>query len=341
MRRKGVQAIGLAMAVGTAWSGALGGPLHPEWVAAEATWVAHFDAEAFFASTLGSGVLEFGGAMIAVELEEVRQEIGIDPLKDIFGLSAFGEGEDKSKVTIILEATPAIDGLLERAPEMGEGYRKFTDGASTIHAWKDDDEEWFAFVTNGAAPDRRLVLISHDLMLLRAGMLRLGAREGDVGSPALRDARPEPGSIVFFAASTLPGLEDEDGPVAALLHNARGMVAQMGEVGGKLRINVSFDTGDAEQANNVMMMAQGLMALGRMAAASKPDLKEALPIFNAVRFAVTGSAFSVSMEYESRKILSIVKADIEAEAMRNKGDGNDGDAHHKVKIRKKSQQPKE
>jgi hypothetical protein len=290
---------------GFAW----GGPLRPEWVASDATWVVHVDAEALATSDLGVAALAHGAMIAHDELDELRQELGIDVTKDIFGVTAFGVDEDDSTFSVILEATTVIDQLLAKAPEqMGAAYSNITEGDKTIHKWSEDGEDFFAYVKNSATPDRRLVLVSMDLLRLRDGMMRLEAKApgANVAAP-LAAVRPGAGSILFLSASELPGMHDNDGPAAAMMQNAKGLIVDVGETNGQFTVRAEVDTGDVENATNLLSMAQGLIAMGRMAGASEPDAKQLLPLLNALALTADGAKLRLKFEHNSESLIGLME----------------------------------
>lgn len=332
--------LGVAAMAGVAW----GGPLRPEWVAPDATWVVHVDAEALAASNLGIAALAHGALLAHDELEELHQELGIDVTKDIFSVTAFGIDENDGTFAAILEATPVIDQLLAQAPEhLGAAYSNITEGDKTIHSWKQEGEEFFAYVKNSATPNRRLVLVSMDLLRLRDGMMRLEARApgANVASP-IANARPGAGSIVFLAANELPGLNDNDGPAAALMQNANGLVVDIGETNGQFTAHAELDTGDAETATNVLSMIQGFIAMGRMAGASEPEAKQFLPLLNALALTADGAKLNLNFQYSSQSLvglMALINDHHEAHHRHGHDDNeNENDVEVEVKVETKTKQ---
>lgn len=333
MCARGVLFAGAIGAAAALTGAAAAGPLRPEWVSPDATWVVHIDAEAAMRTELGQCLLDLGGGELRTEIGTLRDEIGIDPFTDVFSVTAFAAGEDDSTVGIIVEATTVVDDLLQRANEFGEQYRSFTEGDKTIHTWQDDDKTVYAYVKNSAAPDRRLVLVSMDLLRLRSGMLRLEARGMGAEVPApLENARPSAGSFLFVSASEMPGIEESDAPpLTLLMQNAKRALLDVGEAAGRFTARASLDTGNAQAAQDAVAMFQGFVAMGRMAASSEPDIQSMLPLLNGLNVSAADGTLLVRFEYDSASLMEMARS----MHAKEHGANDDGERDVEVKVKKK------
>lgn len=326
----------LAGAVGTgrAWAEAL----HPQFVTSNATWVIHLDLDAAKSSTLARSLLEGDvGAEIMQGMSEVQQAIGINPLTDLHGITIFGETEAEDEALVLVSTTSAIDAPLAKIQMLVENYAAVQEGDRTIHSWKQDDEQVYAYARPGTGPDDRLVLFSGNLDELKKGMLHMERPVGAAPAPVLGRAQPQPGSIVFMVADTLPNFEHDD-DAAAILKFARTITFDAGEAAGQLFVEGLVSTDTPGDASNVVQVAQGIMALGRMAVATDPDLRPFAKLLDACRISADGATLHASFRFDSRELAQIA-AQLEAmDRMSDHDDDQDDDDDDdgvKVNIEKK------
>ncbi len=288
---------------------ALGGPLMAERVLPDATWVVHVDVEAIAGSNICRTLLgtHIGAEIRADIAEDAMEELGIDPLKDVRGVTVFGHSEIEGEALVLVSATEAIDVPLGKLPEVVKEYREIREGARVVHTWKEEDETVYAYAAPGRGAGERVVLFSGNFEELRRGMLRLETGGAEV-APALERGRPGAGAFFFFAASEIPDLvKGEDDPPAMLLRHAKGVALEVGEQGNELRGDARITTAGAEEAGTMLQVVQGLMALGRMAVGSEPDLAPLSKFFDGCRASTEGSALTVSVRIDAAALHETIK----------------------------------
>lgn len=297
----------------------LAGPLVSQRILPDATWVLHVNVEAVTESNIGRAMLdgEIGAEIRADLANDGMQELGIDPLRDVKGITLFGHGEDDSHAVVIVSGTPAIDGALARLPEIAEGYTEIREGDRVVHSWRDGDETNYIYACPGSGPGERLVLFSENIDELRRGMVRLEVGGADV-APALQQQTPAAGSFIFFSAEEFPGMLDHAEEASAIFRYARGMTLDAGESGNEFRADARLRTETPAEATTMLQVVQGMMALGRMAAAGEPDLQPLLRIADGCRASTDGAALALSFRIDSGVLAEIAR---EFEAMEQ-------DRHH-------------
>ncbi|MBL8746066.1 MAG: hypothetical protein JNK58_06890 [Phycisphaerae bacterium] len=305
---------------------ALAGPLLPERVLPDATWVLHVDIESMVNSTFGRAVLDGSmGAEIRAEItEEAMQEMGIDPLRDLRGLTIFGHTEEETEAVILISATNAIDAPLAKLPDIVPNYSAIREGDRVVHSWRDDDETVYAYAAPGRDAGERLVLFSGNVDELRRGILRLEMGGADL-APALKGRAPTPGSFVFFSADQIPGLADGN-DMSALLRFARGIVFDAGEQGNELHADARVTTSGQEDANTMLQVVQGMMALGRIAASSEPDIQPLLKIADGCRASTDGADLLVTLRLDLATITQAIREMDEHERADDQDDAKEDEA---------------
>src|SRR5262245_6317869 len=108
---------------------ALAGPLHKSRVAPDAQWLAHIDVEAFVDSQIMQFIKTEGDSIDIDldDLEQMRKEIGLDPLKDVKDITAYGNGnpENDANFVAVFTTTAAVDQLVEKIKTEAPSYKQF------------------------------------------------------------------------------------------------------------------------------------------------------------------------------------------------------------------------
>lgn len=308
-----------AAAVGLA-SVSLAKPYDPRLVPANAFWVAHVDAEAALASTLGRYVLEKGGAHLDLELAKVRSELGLDPLKDVKSFTAFGMTEDDDDGVIIISTTTAADRALAMAMTKGEHQQSVVDGV-TIHSF--DDDAGFV-VLPGANADERLVVAGEDHALIAAAVnnLKAPAQGVDLAKGAITRG-PGENSIVFFHASKIgEGLNVE--PLSVIMQRMEGIRVDVGERQGQVVAELDILSSDEAEANDISQMVQGLVAMARFAGGQEPEAAPFLDLLNGLSQTTDGRTVSLRLAVDPNRLIKLAE---DTGALHFDFDHDDDDAH--------------
>jgi hypothetical protein len=346
-------AAAVVLCAGTAQAG----PLRPELVAPEATWLVHVDVEGIIASALGREIMAHheGHGDVQDVIAEIHGELGLDPTKDVKSVTAFGVDADDEEAVVLIDATEAVDQAMKKLPEQ-PGYKTIVEGQQTIHSWTEGDDTQYVYVGPGAGAGDRLVLVSQDLEQVKSSMMRLIARgNGGKAVAALAGGGPKAGSLLFVSAGDLAALGDHGHEEASeIIKYAKSLRVDVGETAGKLFVDGVLVTPDAEAANNMSQVVAGLMALGRMAAAGEPQAKPALGLFDALKFQAEGASVKFQFSYDVQALLQTLSAldddgddDADDDAGQAQGAAAKDGEHHEhvvkksVKVKSKSESAKD
>lgn len=284
----------------------MAGPLTPNHVASDATWVVHMDMEAFVSSPLGQqqSVREIM-QHLHTELNGAEANLGIDPARDIKGVTISGVNEHDENALVVVSATSALDAPLARVGELVDDYNAITEGTRTIHSWLiDGQERVYAYVRQGADATERVAVFSGNLDSLRAGMLRVESGPAATMPQALANAAPSPGSFIYFRGSDLSEALGDD--AAAMLQNTTAVVFESGDLAGRFFARATLTTPSEEDAISVQQVAQGLYAMARMAASNEPEAKPYLKFMNGFNATVSGATVTLGYENDSAEIGKLI-----------------------------------
>ena len=271
---------------------AIAGPLQPDRVPADARWLLHVDVEALVDSSVGGDILA-NAEMFDLELDEIEEELGLDPKEDFYSVTIYGEGDpdDEEDLVVMLETSPRVDDVLD-ALSNEDAYREIEANGYTLHRW---DDEFYAWIGRADERNRRLVVMAgRKLNVIDALRVRDGKRKsladgaGDDSHSVMGD-HPKAGSLVFAFARGMPWLEDDDDPASVIARRSDRMLIDLREKGETATLHAAIAAKTEEDADNIRDVIQGVVALGRILSNSDSELDELNTLLNNVRVTSEGN----------------------------------------------------
>ncbi len=296
------------------------GPVNKGWIAANATWYVHVDSEAAINSSLGQFVVTNRGRLGLAGMDDLKN-LGIDPFKDIKGVTIYDTDDNPEHAIVIASTTSAVERLVDLL-KSDPATRTMTVDGQSLFAFDDQGKTKYWHVRPGDAPDSRVVFISDewkivtDAIRVVDGASSSLARVGP-GSPLSGD--PGTGSVVFIRAAELPSnvKNNPDPNASALLSQVGGVQIDVGEREGEIYGVAQLLTGSAEDAANMSQVAQGLLALGRMVTKNNPDLAPVYSVLGSLSAEPQDRQLKVSFRYASRKVIDAAESMLAAKEKSN------------------------
>ena len=313
-------------------------PLKPQWVAADAQWVAHVDVDAMMQATLVKHVLadpeRFHIKMDGIE--EVKQHLGVDPLKDVHGFTAYGSGDPHhGNFVFIVTVDAVIDRTVEKVKTDTPEYREISSEGLTLHSFKTDHGPVYFSVrgVGGGESVDRVVVMSHDLNRLVTGLEVIDGKGPGLDLKKAGDdfnrVTPSDGSVLYIAASGLDWIEADDDAASALLRTSEQFTIDIGEEGEDSYVDASMLVGSTEDAINVVDVLRGLKGLGRMMAGQEPDMAALGDLFNGITINSNGNRVQVSVRQPTARLVNALE---HAAALHGEHHDDDDDDEVNVKI---------
>ena len=254
-------------------SPAFSAPLPKSQVSADAKWIVHLDMEQF-APSQTCRLLMAGkndAKSFQALLDRYRTLLGVDPLKDLCGITLYGNETTGSRGVALFNGSlnhRAITRQFSSYPQ----YRTKTAGKLALHTWLDKNTGrplWAAFQTT-----RELVLTTDEPSLLAATATITGSR------PSLTTWKTQPFPLpatqdgTFFIAATKGYAGSNSDPVKALiLRNTDTATLQLAEsrgiVDGAIRLNAS----SPDAAMQIHQILNGLIVGASLADSASPVAK--------------------------------------------------------------------
>ena len=252
-------------------------------ISSDAKFVAHLDLDAFRASKIGTTLLK------KIRKEEGREKldalveiIGFDPLTALKGATMSGNGEEDNGILVVRHK--ANNTKLLAFMKLDEHYRKTEHGKHEIHGAGDrgDGKRGYVSFVNDTtavlAPSRELAGDGIDLVNGKGAAKQI--------PPSLESAGKKATNAFITAYADIESQEIDD-------ENFSQMVRQgalvMGESDGKLILSVAVDTYDADTAQQLEAMVNGLIGFAKLGQDENPEVKAILKGLKVAREKVTVS----------------------------------------------------
>ena len=254
-------------------------------ISKDAKFVVHVDLDAVRASKIGATILK------KMRQEEGREKldalveiIGFDPLTAIQGATMSGNGEEDNGILVVRHK--ADSNKLLAFMKLDEHYRKTEHGKHEIHGagGRDDVERGYVSFVNGTtsvlAPSRELAGRGIDLVN--------GKGAAEQVSPSLERISKEAKNAFLIAHADIESLKEliDDDNVRQMLKQA---AVVMGESDEKLILSLAVDAYDADSAQQMEAMVNGLIGFARLNQEENPAIKDILKGLKVTRAGVTVS----------------------------------------------------
>lgn len=292
----------LCLAAVPAWAG----PLQKSEISPGANWMLHADLDAFRNSTFGKLLIgELKAQGVDAKFQEFATVFSFNPLTDVRGVTLYGKGKDRNNAVGIIDGQFDADKLLNIV-RWNPQYQEITYQDVTLHRWLNEDKKggtagelMYGYIHKG-----REVVISSGLDALKQAVDVLKG-SGTGASAALTSQVPQGDTGTFLqVAATGIGEMVGESPQAAILKQANSLTLTAGEAGEKAFVGIRLQGQSAEVAENILKMAQGLVAMGQLAAQEQPKLSELAKNVNVTREDKTVQA---RFEAPSQSIFAFLK----------------------------------
>lgn len=265
MKRLG---LALALLVGS-MAAAQAGPLDPKQIPEGAKWLAHLDVDAMRESLVVRKAYDLGMEKcppMTHAFNVAQGLLGMDPRKDLHGISAYGPQPGKPEGILIIQVDLDQASLVEKA-KTAPGYQAGKHGEYDLHSWNHAKGR-----ATGALVKPNLVVIGQNeaqvgqaLDVLEGKAANAQAKLGE----AL--AKEVPAGAILLA--WVEGLAESRLPKSPILRQSEAFGLVVGEHQGQSFAKVGVVAKSPEIAARMQKVAEGLKATAELAAAERPELK--------------------------------------------------------------------
>jgi len=269
-------------------------PVDLRGVSADAKWLVHVDVDAVKASQFveraGREVVnKWPRAKQAVTL--VRDRIGMDPTKDLQGVTFYGDQIKKRTGVVLVHASLDQDRLLEKL-EAAPDYRTSSYGSHTLHTWTHDKGTRREATVTGCFAGTSLLVLGPSAANVMAALDVLDGKLPNLAGGDSSLAAPVPkGTAVLIRAVDL---DQTQLPVKSpLVKQSKALSLVVGENEGTVFAKGTLVAASSEIAERMTKVAEGLLAMATLQAADQP---EAIDAINAIQISTQGATVTVAAE---------------------------------------------
>lgn len=287
-------------------------PLDLEWLPPETSWVVHVDVEAVFDSFIGELVLDGHIDDISDTLEEVENELGVNPTRDVLSVTVYGSDTLGEDGVVIIRATNVVDDLIDRfedeADEHDVDFRELEVDGEDLYSWSYDGEgKMYSYVGEVGRDDRVIVVAESKSEVSQAVKVLKGRVSNYTDRDDTKvDIKPRSGSLVYVNLSSLDDLPNF-GEHSEIARQAEGLSLDVGELDDEIRIELKLTTGSEELANEISDVLTGMMALGRILKTEDPEIEAIMELTRGISVRTRGGDLQLRLEVDTDDMMKVME----------------------------------
>lgn len=261
-------------------------------------WLLHFDMQKFASTRLCDLLLGENGVGKLDKAKKMFEKFGIDPLKDITGITIFGPGKDKDKVVVSFTGNLNKNHLLFLLGGV-KSHKEFKHGKYTIHNW--GHSEFGAFANDN------LLLITKDESAIKQTLDVIAGKQKNIKKTKLMFYLKDmpKGAFVEAVADDISSIVGEHKPY---ILKKTGMAFFLAlEKNENLNLKLKMATDTPETAKNIEQIVKGFMSLAKLQQEGKdPKWKQAEKLLEALKISVKGNIIDLELSYPSEELVSFL-----------------------------------
>ncbi len=294
-------------------SSALAGPPVESHIPASAKWVMHFDAEAFTASRIAKGAMELIRAKDSpLPQKKVQKAVKIwEKLADVKSLTLYGCTYDKTDAVLVAKLDyDKAEVMKLLGIRTHDGHKIYTTGGKGHHRGRKHFVCLYDGTTIVASQNEDRLAEALDLLDGRGKPLKankplakmLSCGEGAFMVAAVQDVR-----------KMVAALEDKKGQKkvrrhAALLKKCESLRLELGEADDQVFTDLNATLSSKEDATNIQLFAQGMLALGML---HQQDDERLAKLLQGIKTEQQDDEFSVQIQFPVKDILTKARDKLE------------------------------
>lgn len=347
----------------TCTSTALAGQIERAWVDPDASWMVHIDFEGLMHSQLFQGVAANAGVNLRDVEQHIRSEIheelagqsDIPPhvletwhnmnfsfLEDMKSVTIFGTDGNQEPAAVILQTTDAIDQIVATLEPIkginvahGENMSFVALREPGAAQGAGEGDHVAAIRKNPITNDRTIIITDTTAKLIdELNLFAKQAAAGPNSGPPWTVGRPGTCFLVHVSQEGLGHLNEDASRILGL---AKQIHLEAGENAGEVFADATLQAKDPDTVNNVVALANGVMAMGRLTLASEPEGKQIIDLLNAVRITSQGSSVSAEFRMPTDTLIDTLKKLDDEHDGADQPQTEQGDQDHDVKVKVESE----
>ncbi|MDB5332381.1 MAG: hypothetical protein JWP03_3532 [Phycisphaerales bacterium] len=286
--------------------------LDPKQLPAEACWYIHVDVDAANASSVSKSIRD---AWLArpegrEAIAKVREVIGIDPIRDVHGITVYGTSYAPDAGVVIVRGKvdrAKLLALIKNAPD----YRVETAGEREIYLWtearqgNEHDADHPARTSAGAFFGDDMVVIGPGQKPVSAALDVLESKSPGLGKDSPLAIPAAEGSVIQAAAAGLADAKKLPLNSPVLRQCDYGTLA-VGELNGNVFLHGRIVTKSADVASQIRALAEGAKA---MAALQSNENFDAGRLLAPLKVAADDKTVKLDWSFPAKEVVKWVEAE--------------------------------
>ncbi len=237
-------------------------------ISKDAAWFSHFDMQKFDGSALHKIA---DGRGLAKKCEDIKNEIGLDPMKDITGVTVYGSIDAPRNAVVVIKGDLDAQSLTELAVKQPKYSASQYDGF-TIHTWKSNKGE----TKSGSFYNNGTLVMSKSKEAIISALDVLGGKSPNIAGDGCITSQDAIYQVYMADASTISSKSEH----LMFLANVKKTLLAIGQKDKDVFSELIMQADTADNALLLDQMIQGLLAMGQMQAAQQN--KAALELFRKI-----------------------------------------------------------
>jgi len=299
-------------------------PLDLKQVPADAKWVVHIDIDAVKATTIVQNAWKMCNEKhpeAAQHMDKAKQMIGMDPRKDLHGVTMYGKQIGKPEGVMIVNVQVDQKLLAEKA-EKAPDHKVVKHGDAAIHTWtvkhgKQQRPAAGAFYKDG-------IVFAGSVDEVKAALDLLAGKGASAGTASPLAGPVLPGTTVLVRVS---GIAAANLPVKSpIVKQIEAVRIAMGENNGQSFFRGKATMTNAEVVNQVKTIIEGGKAMASLRVAKDEQIKK---MVDAVKITPEGKTLTVSWSAPASEVWAVAQKVAKEIKKHHDQMGPKGPAHHK------------
>ena len=264
----------------------------------DAQWVLHIDIEKFTSTKLFELLMEKEGVKAFKGKDKMIEKLGIDPLKDLTGITLFGSGQAEKNAVVSITGNLDKDHLISLVKQAKDN-KEIKHGKHTIFQW--ENNQFGTFVNDN------MLIIGRAEDMVRNALDVIAGKQKNIKKTKLMSYLEEVprGAIIQAVVDDISSVAGKNKP---MILQKTGMAFFMAmEKNESLNLKLKMTTDTAETAKNIGQIINGFTAMARMQVQGKEEIKDqALKLLDALNVSVKGNVIEMGLIYPSEDLINFL-----------------------------------
>jgi hypothetical protein len=268
-------------------------------IPADAQWVVHVDIERLVSTKLFELIMARKDSKDILEgKNKMVEKLGIDPLKDLTGITIFGSGKGEKNAVVSLTGNLNKTHLVSLVKQVKD-HKELKHGKHTIYQW--EDAGFGAFVK-----DNMLLMGKAEESIRNALDVIAGKKKSIKNTQLMSYLQEVPkGAVIQMVVDDISSVVGKSEPMILQKTGMAFFMAMEKDEALNLKLKMTTDTN--ETAANIGQIINGFVAMARMQVQSKEEIKDkALKLLDALKVSIKGNVIEMGITYPSAEILDFL-----------------------------------